>query len=235
VADSLRAELLAIKGIASAELEGTEAAPHGVKVQLAAGADAKSVGVEVQRVLASYGMRSHRAEGDGAATATTPASSVAEATGAAITKAPGEPGPPPPPGAGNNGNAAVLPMRALSAEPVVQDVPVETAPLQLQSVSVEESRDGISVRVRAGDEVATRQVGGGQSGMDAAVIGALAELLGADAELVAVQRGEAGDATIVTVLLEVADSGQQVGSAVVVAGDAYAVAQAAWRALRAPE
>lgn len=235
MADSLRAELLAIEGIASAELEGTEAAPHGVKVRLAAGADAKSVGVAVQRVLASHGMRSHRADDSGAVGEAESATEVGSSGSPAVSRSPGDPGPPPPPGAAGNGNAAVLPMRALSAEPTVQQVTVEATPLELDSVSVEESRNGISVRVRAGDAAATRQVGGGPGSMDAALIGALAELLGKEAELVAVQRGEAGESTIVTVLLEIAGSGQQVGSAVVVAGDAYAVAQAAWRALRAPE
>ena len=61
MASSLRAELLAIEGIASAELEGNEEAPQGVRVQLAAGADAESVGMAVEKVLAEHGMRSHLA------------------------------------------------------------------------------------------------------------------------------------------------------------------------------
>jgi hypothetical protein len=62
LADSLRDELLAIPGIASAEFEGTEEQPLGVRVQLAVGADPETVGREVQRVLASHGMRSQLAE-----------------------------------------------------------------------------------------------------------------------------------------------------------------------------
>lgn len=105
----------------------------------------------------------------------------------------------------------------------------------LESVSVEESRDGIAVRVVAGGESVTRHVGSGADGMDAAIVGALTELLELESELIAVQRGEAGDALIVTVLVEVVGTGRQVGSAVITAGEAYAIGQAAWRALRALE
>ena len=219
MAESLRAELLAIDGIAAAELEGSEDAPMGVKVQLAAGADADSVGVEVQRVLASHGMRSHRAESETEAVAQPPERPAG--------------GPPPPPGAGE---AAILPIRAAleaSVDATVVRSPV-VAP-QLETVAVEESRSGTSVRVAVGGRSVTRQVGSSADGKDAAIVAAVAEALEKDAELLAVQRSDAGDAKIVTALIEVAGTGQQVGSAVVVGGEAYALAQAVWKALTAPE
>lgn len=107
--------------------------------------------------------------------------------------------------------------------------------MALESVSVEESRDGVAVRVVAGAASVTRQVSSSSDGQDAAIVGALTELLGIESELVAVQRGEAGEAQIVTVLVEVVGVGRQVGSAVITAGEAFAVGQAAWRALTAPE
>ncbi len=58
MADSLQDELLSIPGIASAEFEGSQEHPVGVRVQLAVGADPNEVGQAVQRVLASHGMRS---------------------------------------------------------------------------------------------------------------------------------------------------------------------------------
>ncbi|MDJ0961873.1 MAG: hypothetical protein QNJ88_14560 [Acidimicrobiia bacterium] len=61
MADSLQDELLSIPGIASAEFEGSEEHPVGVRVQLAVGADPDQVGQAVQRVLASHGMRSQMA------------------------------------------------------------------------------------------------------------------------------------------------------------------------------
>jgi len=244
VARSLRSELMSIEGIAAAELDGSDEAPLGVRVQLAAGADAESVGREVERVLASHGMRSHRPGGEEATTETRDEVAATE-TGSVV--GPGS-GPPPPPGAESNGATAdVVPMRGAAARaavswPIADGQPVtharplaETPERSLDSVSVEEGRDGIAVRVVAGDAAVTRHVGGGPDGLDTAIVSALTEALGVEADLIAVQRGEAGGAKIVTVLLEVAGSGQQVGSAVVGAGAAYAVALAAWRALRAPE
>lgn len=222
MADSLRAELLAIDGIAAAELDGTDEAPLGVRVQLAAGANPDSVGIEVEKVLANHGMKSHLA-GDDESVEPEPSH-----------QQPG--GPPPPPGAG--GDAAILPMRGVVEQSVVTEVPVveETeaphAP-ELESVAVEESRDGISIRLVVGGETVMRQVGSGPEGMDAAIVAALGQSLGIEADHVATQRIEAGESRIVTVLLEVAGQGQQVGSAVVVAGEAYAMAQAAWKALTA--
>ncbi len=224
MASSLRAELLAIEGIAAAELEGTEDAPLGVRVQLAAGANAESVGIAVERVLASHGMKSHRAGDD---------EEAATDAGAATSA----PGPPPPPGAG--GDAAILPMRAvnetststmISAE---RETPVAQS-RSLESIAVEESREGIAIRITVGGEAVTRQVGSGPDGMDGAIVAALCQILDLEADHLATERTDAGKAKIVTVLLEVAGHGQQVGSAVVVAGDAYATAQAAWRALTAP-
>lgn len=234
MAESLRTELLAIDGIATAELEGDETAPLGVRVQLAAGADPASVGVAVERVLASHGMRSHQAEEEQAAAA---AQAVADDAAVTAEPAPSPAGrPPPPPGAAaSNGKAAVLPMRRVVEESVEPDVTLESAPAHLESVSVEESRSGIAVRVTLGGESVTRQVGTSPDGMDAAIVAALTQLLGVEAELVAAQRGEAGAAKIITVLVDVAGGGQHVGSALVVASDAYAVAQAAWKALTAQE
>ena len=222
---SLQAELLAIEGIAAAELDGAEEAPQGVRVQLAAGANAESVGVAVEKVLASHGMKSHRAAEDDDPE---PDQEVGR-EGA---------GPPPPPGAG--GDAAILPMRGV-VEPVVETVipaelesAVSLSP-RLESVAVEESREGIAIRLTVGGQAITRQVGSGPDGMDAAIVAALSQALDVEADHLSTQRREAGDAKIVTVLLEVAGRGQQVGSAVVVAGEAYAMAYAAWKALTAQE
>jgi hypothetical protein len=57
--DTLRQELMSLVGVAAADVDGTgEAAPSGVRVRLVPGADARAVGVQVQRVLASHGLRS---------------------------------------------------------------------------------------------------------------------------------------------------------------------------------
>jgi hypothetical protein len=237
----LRSELLSIAGIASAELDGGEDAPQGVRVQLAAGADAESVGREVQRVLANHGMRSHRSTEQAAVDSPPDAPA---ATGPAVASDLQPPGPPPPPGAASS-RGAVFHLPAAPAEVEEPDRELEPIqvieeaapppPMVLESVSVEESRDGIAVRVVAGDTSVTRQVGSSADGMDAAIVGALTELLGLEVELISVQRGEVGDALIVTVLVEAVGVGRQVGSAVITAGETFAVGLAAWRALRAQE
>lgn len=55
---SLRARLLAVRGVASAEIDLAAGDPPEVRVRLTPDADPQLVGVEVQRVLAAHGMRS---------------------------------------------------------------------------------------------------------------------------------------------------------------------------------
>ena len=63
-ADLLRDELLRVPGVESADIEGDSLTPQGVRVRLSAGVDATAVGVEVQRVLATHGLRSEMAKPD---------------------------------------------------------------------------------------------------------------------------------------------------------------------------
>lgn len=71
--DVLRDELLGLSGVASAEVRGGAAGtPSTVTVRLRSGADARSVGVHVQRVLASHGLRSRVTEDGVVATSELP-------------------------------------------------------------------------------------------------------------------------------------------------------------------
>ncbi len=188
-------------------------------------------------------MRSHRADDQ---TALDSSADVGEIDATPVSPEFQPPGPPPPPGADGGGSVFRLPgavqpetqepVREFELEPIeVIEEELPMVPTVLESVSVEESRDGIAVRVSAGGRSVTRQVGSSSDGMDAAIVGALTELLGLEVDLIAVQRGEAGDALIVTVLVEVVGVGRQVGSAVISAGETFAVGLAAWRALRAQD
>lgn len=60
-ARSLREQLLALPGVAEAEVDGGDDAPLGVRIRLAPEVDAESVGAEVQRVLAARGVHSRLA------------------------------------------------------------------------------------------------------------------------------------------------------------------------------
>jgi hypothetical protein len=65
-ARSLREQLLALPGVAEAEVDGDDTAPAGVRIRLAPEAQAEMVGREVQRVLTTWGVRS-RLGGEAAA------------------------------------------------------------------------------------------------------------------------------------------------------------------------
>ena len=57
-AEMLRDELMALPGVAEAEVDESGESPSGVRIRLEPDADAKMVGAEVQRVLSANGMNS---------------------------------------------------------------------------------------------------------------------------------------------------------------------------------
>ena len=87
-AESLRNELLALAGVAEAEVEMAGEAPTGVHIRLGSEGDAEVVCSEVQRILAAQGMRSRVAVGPGAEPPPSPVPPVSA----------NEPPPPSPPG-----------------------------------------------------------------------------------------------------------------------------------------
>ncbi|HUG74165.1 MAG TPA: hypothetical protein VMM81_00620 [Acidimicrobiia bacterium] len=56
--DTLIDQLTRLPGVDTADVVGDGETPQSVRVRLRSGADARAVGVEVQRLLASYGLRS---------------------------------------------------------------------------------------------------------------------------------------------------------------------------------
>lgn len=206
MAEVLQEDLLAVPGIAGAEVE-SDRGVAGVRVQLASGADPDAVGVAVRRILAEHGIRS--------------ASEADEQLG----------GPPPPPGA--PGSVVSFPKVGEHAlvEPAVPTETVNAA--RLESVAVEETPDGISIAVRLTDgSRADRQVGSEPGGMDAAVVAAVAELTQVqEVSFVGLAEAELDGRTVVTVLVEVGNNRHASGAAVQQGGRAYAVARATWVAL----
>lgn len=205
---ALQDDLMAVPGIAGAEVE-SESGLAGVRVQLAMGADADSVGVAVRRILAEHGMRPAPTEGEDA----------------------GSDGPPPPPGA--PGSVVSFPR---VGEHAVHDGLVragESVGPRLESVAVEETPDGISVSVRATDgQTSDRTLEMGIGGMDAAVVEAVAELAGTrEVSLAGVAESALGGHTVITVLVALGERRHASGAAVQQGGRAYAVARATWVAL----
>lgn len=208
MAEALQEELLAVPGIAGAEVESEEGVA-GVRVQLAEGADAETVGAEVRRILAQHGMRPFPDD-------------------------PGEhgvEGPPPPPGA--PGSVVSFPLvgeHARSDESVVPDVVAEAT---LEGVAVEETPDGMSVLVRLSDGRRAERAldDAGAIGLDEAILGAVAELWDQEqVSLVQVSEAKLGEHTVVTVLIA-AEGRELTGATIQRGGRAYAVARASWIAL----
>lgn len=219
VADSLHDELIAIPGIEGAEIDGASGSPAGVRIRLSVGADADVVSREVQRVLATHGMRSQL---------TAPHIEPTE--------------PPPPPGAPSRGSAAVVPLPAPQEleipmpdpEPVVvHEPPVIVAsaqPVALESVAIEEGRTGVVVRITTSDGDSVTHAA--DEGLDEAVVAAVAEATGAgEIRLVGVEESVLDGSSILMVVLELADRTRSAGSAVSEGGRAYGVARAAWMAI----
>lgn len=231
MADALQDELLSVPGIAGAEVETGEGVA-GVRVQLAVGADAAAVGAAVREILVHHGMR--------------PAEEIEEVVA----------GPPPPPGApgsvvsfplvGEHARAGAAPPVAELAPPASEIAPpasevvppaAEIAPPErLESVAVEETSAGLSVTLRLNTgAVVDVIVQAGLAGLDAAVVEAVADLTGtAPVRLLAVSEAVHNDAPVLTVVLATADRGDIAGAAVQSGGRAYAVARAAWAALKSP-
>ena len=218
-ADTLRNELLSLLGVADAEIAGEGVTPDNVRVRLHPEADPRSVGAEVQRVLASHGMRSRITGEDG------PSAPVVSLPVADLPIPPRPVMPPP--------------------VPVVDEGPPEPAAPRpadpsggisaLASLTVEESVDGVTVVATAADgrrfsqrTAATEEA---VAAAVVAVVGALAE--GKPPRLLAATLGVTEGTEVVTVLLERVDMTRTAGAAVVKAGRAYAVARATWAALRA--
>lgn len=234
-ADALRAELMAVPGVASAEVDvGETDNPAGVRVRLTPDADARRVGADVQRVLATHGMRSRFSEPD-----------TAPAVPASPPPIPAPDTPPPPveaPPVAEAPPAPEMPPPAPVA-PVVPMAPVpdppEEAPPQrviaggLQSVAVEERADGLGVIVTLDDgrTGSTRLAEREGSSLDAAVITAVAAAVDMTAETVATEWMEVDGGSVVTVVLRLDDGTLVAGAGVVRVGRAYAVGMAARAAL----
>jgi len=231
-AESLREELMALPGVADAEVDEGSESPSGVRVKLSADADARRVGVEVQRILASHGLRSRVADGGaGPSPPEEPPPAPIVGLPSVDEEAPTffdepEPAPPPP---------SVPP-------PLPADVGVEAAAFRpegeraggLASVRMEESRDGVVVTAIGSDgRTLTERCAATSEAMIEAVVAAVGGLAdGRAPTLLAVERTRAEGTEVVTVVVERIDGWRGAGAAVVRASRAFAVGKATWTALR---
>ena len=104
----------------------------------------------------------------------------------------------------------------------------------LTRVRVQEDRDGVAVTVDTDDgRSVTRRGRPSDAGVREAVVAAVGELSGDQSPpvLVAVEEHSLGDHGMVTVLLQRHDGSYHVGSALIGAEKAFAIARAAWAAM----
>lgn len=229
---TLRDELLAVAGVAEAEVDAVDSdAPAGVRVRLAPDADADAVGEAVQQILAAHGMRSRLADGDGAASG----------AGALTGRAP--PSPPPPtasraaepatPAVEQDAAGTAMPSEAVPPAAIDEAEPAPPG-TRLGSLRLDETADGVTVTATTTDgRSITQRAAPTEPGAHDAVVAAVGSLAGGSPPaLVGIERGTVQGSEVITVVLERTDGSRVAGAAVVRATRAFAVAAATWAALR---
>jgi hypothetical protein len=240
--DSLREELMALPGIADAEVDAEDGSPSGVRVRLRPDADPQKIGAMVQRVLASHGMRS-RVAGDHGDLAP-----VVSLPFAPIAIPPRPEAPPPTPEALAPARPDAEPPRAeeIRREPPTSvDRPTSDDPhpttgqaggrRTLAALAYEEAADGVTVTAVAedGQRFSRRAAATTDDAVGAAIVaavGALAE--GKPQRMLWMSAATVEGSEVVTVVVEKTDGTRVAGAAIVRAAKAYAVARAAFVALR---
>lgn len=226
MAESLRDELLAVPGVAEAEVDESGTNPSGVRVRLAPEADAQAVGIEVQRILASHGMRSRVNDAD-------TASANGDGTAAPVVALPTAAATPP-----------LIPPMPTSAPPSPGEPMVDTAlyapsaaagyDAALAGLRVDESPEAIVITATSSDgQSATRESDLSENGLYEATIAAVGALADGHAPvLLDVERRTVDGTEVISVIVERANGSRAAGSAVVQTTRAYAAARATWSALR---
>lgn len=208
----LHDELIAIDGVAQAQVEIVDDGSPSVRLQVEPGADRRQVGELVQQILAKHGLKSRLAPEQ---VSTEPVSAPESPVNASVPKVETEP--------------ASRPLVAPGSEDVMHQL------RRLRSVAVEEDRSSVVVTVRDDRGGSARAVGQpGRAALRDAVATAVFELIGeggAPPSIVAIHRASEGDRQMITVVLDRGAGNLAVGSAFVSVGWEYAFGRAIWAAL----
>ena len=197
---SLERAISELPGVVSATVERNGASIVGVRVEMEEGADEQAVGAMVSELLGGEGYRSR----------------------VAPEKVRLEPETPPmPPSAEHASRESGRAERAADA----------SWGQALRSVAVDEDHSGVSVTVTdTSGKTAIKAGGTTRSGRHAAIVAAVAELLGQDPAPRIVEIVER-DGGVVLVVLEDRDGVTRAGAAVVRSGFDFALGTAVWNAL----
>lgn len=246
--DDLTEALRAVPGVADAELAADSA--EGVRVRLSSDADPTDVAAAVRDVLADYGLKGKMAPPQARIEPVGPPPPPSES--ATILPGPGLVQTTLIPGESVEQPADELGAFMRAPEPVArpEEPPVEIeaegsdeeraadAPSSRRGlvarVRVQEDRDGVAVTIDTDDgRSVTRRGRPSDAGVREAVVAAVGELSGDESPpvLLAAEEHALGDHALVTVLLQRHDGSFHVGSALIGAEKAFALARAAWAAL----
>ncbi len=253
---------MGLTGVAEVDVDEAADSPSGVRVRLEADADARLVGAEVQRVLAAHGLRSRITAQDDQQPAPSSDADPAETAAPALEPAPApvpEPGPvselppvpeivpvpeppPPIPEPASFQPPPPLPPPPLTPPPVAPipepvaapAIEAASADSDLAAVSVEESRDGVSVTARAADgRTVTQRAEPSEQGLLEAAVAAVAMLAeGTPPGVISITPIDAGGPQAFAVVLERADGSKVAGAAIAEVGAGFAIGRATWTALR---
>ena len=228
-AEMLRDELMALPGVAEAEVDESGESPSGVRIRLEPDADAKMVGAEVQRVLSANGMNSRVSGQEPVVGMSAPnggsGGTVTATVASPTTTATDFPPPLVPP---------VAAMSVPALETPKGPPPSAGLDADLTALRVEESAEGVAVTAFSSDGRSLSQRSGPtQPGMYEAIVSATGALADGRPPLaVNVKRAEADGSEVLTVVVQRSDGSRLAGAAVVRADLAWAVARATWAALR---
>jgi len=249
-ADDLTEALRAVPGVADAELAADSA--EGVRVRLSSDADPTDVAAAVRDVLADHGLKGKmappQARIEPAGPPPPPSESATILPGPGLVQTTLIPGEsveqpadelgafmraPEPVARPEEPEEEVASERIQGEEGESTPEPVATGSL-LARVRVQEDRDGVAVTIDTDDgRSITRRGRPSDAGVREAVVAAVGELSGDQPPpvLLAVEEHILGDHTMVTVLLQRHDGSFHVGSALIGAEKAFALARAAWAAM----
>lgn len=250
--DDLTEALRAVPGVADAELARDTA--EGVRVRLSAEADPREVAARVRDVLAHHGLKGRmappqaRIEPPGPPPPPPESATILPGPGLVqTTLIPEEPAADPAdvaeepePEPADAIEEFIRDPRPVSRPPDRRSERVDDEPRPepgrglLSRVRVQEDREGVAVTVDTDDgRTVTRRGRPSDAGVREAVVAAVGELSGDQSPpvLMAVEEHELADHRLVTVLLQRYDGSFYVGSALIGAEKAFALARAAWAAM----
>lgn len=244
-ARSLKEDLLAIDGVEHAEVDGDSSAPSGLRIRVSHDADQKLVGESIRRVLSAHGLGTDTRLPGEPAVPSDETLDGADRTMASVSEIAAQTAPVSVATLAAVNDAVDITEGEQSAhEPLVDPSTVDpkrhripkqpSSRVTIDKVSVEEGRTGIVVTVVASDgQSETELARSTDGGVEHAVVMAAARLAapgGPDPIVIEIEERRVEGVDIVMIVLD--NNGVvKAGSAVIGAGQAFALGRATWAAM----